>query len=505
MKKNFLTVAAMSVVAFFAATEIAKAADVTFSGQIRTRWEVNEQSATAAVVANGGVSAVSAARPGFNNTPDDFVSTRVRLNADVNINDSTSAFIQLQSVRTWGQASGGLSTGTGNGGSGNASGTNSDADASVGVHQAYFTLKNFANLPIAMDAKIGRQQVVLDGHRLFGHTGWAQGAQTHDAVRLTHAHDNMSLVLAYILAQEDGRAQDPNDVNDSEVYLAHFNYKGILGGQFSAIYAYLDNGCSPVAASATNSCSNGNNETHTIGGRQAGQLFGIDYRGEIYYQFGEADGVANVAGLGATGVAAGAGTPSVDRSAYMFGVRVGKTFNNVMFKPGITVWYDYLSGTTDEDQRNGDWKSFNTLFDTGHKFYGLMDVFGAVGGGAAAGTRGLGLQDVAVKVKLNPMPGWTFKADVHAFLTAEGIGTNGATSGVVEAALTTPGGQNHKSYLGHEVDLTLVNKYNANTNISVGYSNFNANDNLRALRGNGTVVGSSSDANWAYVQFDVKF
>jgi hypothetical protein len=49
MKKNFLTVAAMTVVAFFVSAEIAKAADVTFSGQVRTRWEVNEQ--------NGGTAA----------------------------------------------------------------------------------------------------------------------------------------------------------------------------------------------------------------------------------------------------------------------------------------------------------------------------------------------------------------------------------------------------------------------------------------------------------------
>ena len=43
MKKNFLTVAAMMVVAFFVSTEIAKAADVSFSGQIRTRWDATEQ------------------------------------------------------------------------------------------------------------------------------------------------------------------------------------------------------------------------------------------------------------------------------------------------------------------------------------------------------------------------------------------------------------------------------------------------------------------------------
>ena len=49
MKKNFLTVAAMAAVAFFVSAEIAKAADITFSGQVRTRWELAEH------LGNGGV------------------------------------------------------------------------------------------------------------------------------------------------------------------------------------------------------------------------------------------------------------------------------------------------------------------------------------------------------------------------------------------------------------------------------------------------------------------
>jgi len=39
MKKNFLTTVAIAVVAFFVATEIAVAADISFSGQVRSRFE----------------------------------------------------------------------------------------------------------------------------------------------------------------------------------------------------------------------------------------------------------------------------------------------------------------------------------------------------------------------------------------------------------------------------------------------------------------------------------
>ena len=487
MKKNFLTVAAMAVVSFFVSTEIAKAADISFSGHIRTRWEVNEQGNNGG---NGNVGATAAARAAagqpvttnsFNNNPDDFINSSVRLAAKANFSDKTSAFIQMQSIRTWGAGAG-----AGNVGSGNASAAVSDGDASVGVHQAYFTMKDFGSLPLAMDAKVGRQEIILDGHRLFGNTIWTMGMQTHDAIRLTHAHDNMTLNLGYILAQEDGRSVDSGDNGDRDVYLAHLNVKGILGGAFSGYFVYDEN--TPASGAFK-----GDNEVITVGGRQAGNMFGLNYRGEYYYQFGSADNQLD-AGANAT--------TNADRDAYMFGLRVGKAFKNVGMKPSLTLWYDYLSGTTDEDQRTQDWSSFNTVFDTGHKFYGLIDVFLGVGGGTAAGTQGLGLQDTAIKTKLSPMPGWTLKMDYHWFHTAEGISANTATTGITGADANDLGND-----LGTELDITAVNKYNDNTKIIIGYSNFNPSESFVELKnaGNGSAPYGSQDANWAYVMFDVRF
>ena len=68
------------------------------------------------------------------NETDDAVFSSVRLGAKAKVNETTSAFIQFQSTRNWGE----LSTGTeaSGGGSGNASNTVNDNDESVGVHQA---------------------------------------------------------------------------------------------------------------------------------------------------------------------------------------------------------------------------------------------------------------------------------------------------------------------------------------------------------------------------------
>jgi hypothetical protein len=490
MKKRNLITAALMVTGFLLATTIAQASDITFGGQILTRYELAEHTGTAATV-GGAFDDAGAA--------DDFTQSRVRLHANVKANDSTSAFIQLNSNRTWGNdvVTGGRA---GVQGDGNGSFTANDQDASVGITQAYFTLKNFAGQPVNL--KVGKQQIIFDGHRLFGNTIWTMGQQNHDAVRLSHKHDNMSFDYAWIVATEDGNADGANinDRNDVEVHTAYFKYEGILGGTLSGTYAYMEDGCG-IEPDATTACTNEKDDFHTLGFRQAGQLFGIDYRGEYYYQWGDANASGSQATTARNNDSANRvvnTSAETTRTAYMFGVRVGKTFNNVSLKPGITFWYDYVSGSSDQDLTNGIYKSFNTLFDTGHKFYGLQDNFLGLGSGSStSGTAGLGLQDIAIKTKLSPMPGWFFKADYHWFMTAEGV------NGSPDAGLggnTAAGGGQVSSALGNEIDISLMNKYNANTNITLGFSNYTTTAAFRNLR---NVVGDGS--NWAYVQFDVKF
>ncbi|MEE9257927.1 MAG: alginate export family protein, partial [Nitrospinaceae bacterium] len=140
MKRNFLTLVAMMVSVLFVGTTIAEAADIKWGGQMRPRIEISTKDHNP------------------NTSADVFFNQRTRLNANVSINDTTSAFIQFQSANEWGQADvPGL-----------------DTDASVGLHQSYLTLKNLYGAPV--DARIGKQEVVLDGHRLFGHTGWREAA-----------------------------------------------------------------------------------------------------------------------------------------------------------------------------------------------------------------------------------------------------------------------------------------------------------------------------------------
>jgi hypothetical protein len=468
MKRNFFL--AIAVTALMVASTIAQAADVSFSGQIRPRFTMDED-----------------ATVGTDQTA--IFDTRVRLNAKANVNANTEVFLQFQSVGNWGVDGGDNGTRRSQGG-----GTNQASDdlADVGFHQAYLTLKNFGGQSV--DAKIGRQEVVLDGHRLFGHTGWTTGAETKDAIRLTHSGGNHTINAIYI-AETNSDAVDDDVNQNGHMYVLHTNTQGVLGGGLSGYFVYLNDSSADAELS--------DNDWFTIGARQAGKLGGLDYRVEYYHQFGDAGAVANAtAGYAATA----ANSSDIDRDAHMVGVRLGKTFASVAGKPSITLWYDRLSGTDDDDVTGNDFGGFDTLSDTGHKFYGFQDFYlSSVGGG----TRGLGLVDIAVKAKVSPAAGWTAKADMHWFHTA--VDASGGDADTFITADTLVSGVVEQD-LGSELDLTLAHKYDANTKIVFGYSHYWTSTAFGQLNNAGgaalTAATSSTrndDSDWMYVMVDTKF
>ncbi|QPJ65031.1 MAG: alginate export family protein [Candidatus Nitrohelix vancouverensis] len=465
MKKSFLMVGAMMLAGTFVGAEIAAAAGVEFSGQLRPRYEYQDRDFNDATKA------------------DSSINTRIRLNAKANIDDKTSAFIQLQSVGRFGDTAAAATAGAqdnANGGSRNANVAN-DTLSDVGVHQAYFTLKNFYDMPV--DVQVGRQEVVLDGHRLLGNTGWTAGAQSHDAVRLTHTHGDHTLAYIYSQVQDDGTEAN-NDANDQAAHILWGNFRGIGGGALSLYYVITEGSATAV--------QNDGGYMQTIGARQAGNIAGFDYRGEFYYQFGDGTNAGNRTLMGG----------DAERQAYMFGLRVGRDLGPVK----VTLWYDYLSGTDATDVAEDTVASFDTLFDTGHKFYGFMDRFLNIGttsrNGAtsvqADAVKGLGLQDFAIKAAASPMKDLTVNADLHMFWTAEDAY---ATRGTAVAA------NNGESHIGEELDITVAHQYSSSTRFTLGYSHFWADDLGGELLGGGTAANfkDRDEASWAYVMMDVKF
>jgi hypothetical protein len=476
MKKNYFI--AIAVTALMLASTIAQAADFSFSGQFRPRFESQNDA-------------------NENTTSRDFFSTRVRLNATGNVNANTTVFLQFQSVGDWGNAQAdGLDR---------DSSTGSDNLNDVGFHQAFVTYKGLFGQ--AVDAKVGRQEVVLDGHRLFGHTGWTTGAQTNDAIRLNHSAGNHEVNYIYIASSEAGSITT-SALQNKDLHIVRAATEGVLGGKLTGMFvATLDDSQAATGVSE--------NDFYTIGARQAGKVGGLDYRVEYYHQWGDGGVDASTADL----AEAYTTTPTltapgdIDRDANMFGIRIGKTFKNAGMSPTFTLWYDNLSGTDDTDVAGNDYGTFNTLQDTGHKFYGLIDNYTSDIGN---GTQRYGLQDIAIKAKLNVSAKNVLKVDFHQFLTqtdledgdSDTIRTNATTSGAFQSGSNGSGVLSND--LGQEVDVTLVHKYDSNTKMVFGYSHYFTTLTHSYLNGSGAAdaagrVAENDDQDWVYVMVDTKF
>ena len=248
MKRNLLI--AIAVTAFMLATTIAQAADFEFSGKFRPRFEIQDDG-------------------NDDNSTRALWDTRARLNAKAKVNANTEVFLQFQARGVWGNA--GASSGTR---VAYGAAPANDAVDDVGLHQGYVTLKNFMGQ--AVDLKLGRQEIVFDGHRILGNTIWTQGGQTNDAVRFNHSAGNHELNLVYIEASEAGGV-NVNDDRNNGTYVVRAATQGVMGGNLAGYFVVHDD----------NSAESGDNQWFTIGARQAGKLSGLDYRVEYYHQFGD--------------------------------------------------------------------------------------------------------------------------------------------------------------------------------------------------------------------------
>ena len=128
----------------------------------------------------------------------------------------------------------------------------------------------------------------------------------------------------------------------------------------------------------------------TVGGLIDGKAtFGLGYGVEGYYQHGEADG-------------------AVSHRAYMAAGHVGYWLD-ASVKPFVKAFGEVLSG--DDDPSDGEQRTFNTLFHTGHKFYGEMDFFLNV----PLHTQQRGLVDVGGAAGLSPLKPVKLSLTFHHF------------------------------------------------------------------------------------------
>jgi Alginate export len=257
----------------------------------------------------------------------DTIRSRARMGMGVTYDGMIGGFVQVQDVRVFGEERNTLGDFSADG---------------LDMHQAFIRIVPLEELEI----RLGRQEIAFENHRLIGTVGWIEQARSFDALRVTFKYDMFKLDGFYAkVADRESPTTNPDgtpfhaadvDVLAGNAHLQPFDELGV------GIVTVGDFG-RPTGLNRV-----------TTGGLATGKTdFGLAYGAEGYYQHGTADA-------------------DVTHRAYMAGGYLGYTIP-VVTKPFIKGFGEVLSGDTNPADNTV--RSFNTLFHTGHKFYGEMDYF----------------------------------------------------------------------------------------------------------------------------------
>ncbi|RKW09897.1 MAG: hypothetical protein D8H93_20985, partial [Capnocytophaga sp.] len=270
------------------------------------------------------------------------VNNRTRINFDYRHGDQLQLFLSFQNVNIWGQA---------------PQVQLNDRTGGLSIFEAY------AALPIYKDinAKIGRQMIVLDEDRIFGSLDWHPAGRAHDAININWKNDKLSLRSFFAFNQNyfDGNAKDKLNGNVNNPKGQFFAPGGQPYQHLEAVHAHYNitptQGVSVLVANLgqRNDLVDDNDyNMQTIGFHYRGKSDALRYGAEGYLQTGK-----NAAGK--------------DKEAFLLAALVGYQFTPAF---SATLGLDYLSGNDTNSSSNKD-KAFNPFSGTNHKFYGFMDHF----------------------------------------------------------------------------------------------------------------------------------
>jgi hypothetical protein len=387
--------------------------DIKVSGQVRLRKQFEDKSFDTSAAGN------------------QFADMRTRVNVKATVDDNTHAFIQFQDSRIAGANS--------------LSGTLNDGK-NVDLHQAFIQIDNIFGE--GWGGKAGRFEFSQGNQRVLSACGWSNVGRSWEGGMLWYDNPDFK-VTGFGLKRLE--LKDPGYNRDFDIFGLYANVKALENADFDLFGFYEYD-------ADTNGYATGINQLDRMN-------VGLYYQ-RNYQQFDfELNGVYQ---LGTQP----SGTPAwsedgdtltdtvkseLDISAFMFTFEVGYNFSgagNARVAAGI----DYASGDDGSDTTKC--KTYNNLYYGGHKFHGYMDYFcpGAVAGKAYADA---GLMDLMLRGKVDPVPGWTIKGDLHYFQSAEKYIDPMDTLGLTAT-----------SDVGIEFDLTVSTTRVAGVNLVAGASVF---------------------------------
>ncbi len=308
-----------------------------------------------------------------------------------------------------------------------------------------------------LNARLGRQELLLGAQRLVSPLDWANTRRTFDGYRMTYSSDSNNLDVFYtnpvkrVFATAGSNEWDSSD-NDQHFYGIYNSWNGLDAGVLDTYYIAYDN-------------DNTNFSFHTLGSRLAGKTDQFLYELEGGVQFGR-------------------NSNGSDHSAGFVTAGVGKQLNvNDSWKPTVWAWYDWASGGDTAPLSEGD-NGFHHYFPLAHKYNGLMDLFGR---------RNLNDANVQFIAPLGKKV--NFLLWYHYFFLDEAT----TPYSVVMTPFNAAGGAVSKD-LGHEIDCLFTVNLNERNSMLFGYSFFDAG-NYYDTPGSPT----NADADFFYWQCQSRF
>jgi hypothetical protein len=358
---------------------------------------------------------------------------------------------------------------------------------SIDLHQAYFTLGNLKEFPIAL--KVGRQELAFGEERLVGPVGWSNIGRVFDAAMLRWKSDwaSADIFTSRTVIPEDGRLNVENEYD----YFSGFYATTPLLPKNTVDFYFLARNSSAEAAFAEPSPQTpqpSRRDIYTIGTRVKslpGQFGNWDYSFEAAGQFGNFRDSR-----------AGAPAARLDHKAFAVIAQAGYTFTNLWAKPRLGLEYDFASG--DSDPQDGKHETFENLFPTNHKFYGYMDFFSLQN-----------LHDVRGVLQLKPTSKLNVSLEGHSFWLVDThdsfYNVGGAARGGTGPTAGTGYGvnPNYSQFVGTELDLVGSYTVTKFAQIEAGYGHFFHGDYISQSLSAPT--HGSRDADFCYVQLTVLF
>ena len=314
------------------------------------------------------------------------------------------------------------------------------------MHEAY---GQYATTNVLV--RVGRQEFSFDDERLIGAVGWAQQGRAFDGVRVgwraTDGSADADLFGAVLEIKTKPLTPAPPAAQATDKFLigAHGRYVPIKGLTATAL-GVMEKGM-----------RTGFNR-YTLGPRVV---------------FSKSNIVADAAVYGQLGSITPAPKVEKDLRAWMAALRVGYDDPKLL---AVLVGGDVLSGDT--DAKDTKVLSFDTLYATGHKWYGTMDYFTSFAPDPTKNhTAGLGLADGLLTARYTGVNKLKLQVDQHLFATEQATAKD-------------------NQYLGAETDLTVEYGINQYVKLSGGYSLFSFGDAMSDLK---PVIKAGDLGHWSWL------